>query len=699
MIYTPDILFRFRMLQMLQVHLDYTNHGAGTQEQLMDTVRMASAWFLHILKLLISSCKRLAKEARIRLLQKLASWTLAVGAYCSKAKTTETTQVDPKRDLGPSPAVSTPPKFIDREEGSTTETNPATTTNDDATIPLDSSISCSLHPYPYMNRSNSSRTSLQHGLNAARSAHTSRNASRSTQHLPPSPLDMHSIQEGHTFTVKSPDTPDTPATRRKYSSPLDPVPESGFGHGEGEGEGGTVNKWGIGIVIRTNSSSPAESVLALPAGVTSISAENLRHNLNLGHNSIFPIMPEFFRRYDREVFSKKEETKMVIKSFTLDFRPYPDPPGWKPIVHPEGILYFYNEEKNAVTEANLYEDVYYQKITSDIATLEHFIHSGNLKMPERYTLAMDLYMQPHGVIYTDYYYADHDRKIVFFLDDVDAQTNIPTWSQLKGVTSIAHLNYSRNHGVLYPSTIQLKAEHVVELRDVILHYLGDTMTSHYSTSPYSASELNTMLGQVNNLRKNVGHSSLGAVNLLSRMMHIFGANSQSFVSYLEDANQRPSPARQKFLNWHGVPEARICCDQSVHGERKHKTILIKILSPLLFSAPDVHLRSLEKMWVDGLMLGQVWRESIEKLSDEWEGFTLYATVLLNANVAYLAIQSIDPDQRGYRSPVQIGCYLSIVASIGSIILGLLLLRQNRTRIHGTKDEVVSGELKCSWFVI
>ncbi|KAJ2926597.1 hypothetical protein H1R20_g10501, partial [Candolleomyces eurysporus] len=357
-------------------------------------------------------------------------------------------------------------------------------------------------------------------------------------------------------------------------------------------------------------------------------------------------MPEFFQRYDRKAFSKKEETNITIESFTLDFRPYPDPPGWKPIVHPEGILYFYNEEKKAVTEANLYDQIFYKQITDDITTLENFIRVNNLRMPESYTLAMDLNNQPHGVIYTDYYYADHDRKIVFFLDDVEAQTNLPVWSQLKGVTSMAHLKHEIeaqywHHGVLYPTTIELKAEFVVELRDVILHYLGE----------------------------NVGHSSPGAVNLLSRMMHIF--------------------ARQKFLNWHGVPEARIYRDQSVHEgqERNHKTLLIKILSPLLFSAPDVHLRSLVKMWVDGLMHGPVWREAIGKLNEEWQEFTLYATVLLNANVAYLAIQSVDTDQPGYRSPVQLGCYLSIVASIGSIILGLLLLRQNRTRIHGTMDEV------------
>ncbi|RXW15956.1 hypothetical protein EST38_g9901 [Candolleomyces aberdarensis] len=426
--------------------------------------------FLDIFKVLVSSCKQLVKGARIRLLQKLAYlWTLA-GAYRSKAKTTRTTDIGPKRDPRPLPAVATPPK-IDDCEGSTTEINPATISNThDNVIPLDSSISCSLHPDPDMVLGNASRASLQHGLNLAQSAHASRNAPQSTLNLPPSPSDTHSDQEGYAFTVKSPE--------------LGSGSRSGQ---EGEGEG-------------TNSSSPTESVLALPAGVTGIHAESLRHDLNLGDTCIFPIMPESFQRYDRKAFLLKEETKVVIKSFTLDFRSYPDPPGWKPIVHPEGILYFYNEEKNAVTEANLYEDVYYQKITSDIATLEGVIHSANFKMPEHYTLAMDLNMQSNGSIYTDYYYADHDRKIVFFLEEVEAQTNIPVWWQLKGVTSMAHLKHEIEaqywfHGVLYPSTIELKVEHVVKLGDVILHYLGDTMTAYYSTSFHSESELNTMLSQ------------------------------------------------------------------------------------------------------------------------------------------------------------------------------------------------------------
>jgi len=60
--------------------------------------------------------------------------------------------------------------------------------------------------------------------------------------------------------------------------------------------------------------------------------------------------------------------------------------------------------------------------------------------------------------------------------------------------------------------------------------------------------------------------------------------------------------------------------------------------------------------------------------------------MLNANVAFLAIQSVDVNANPYRSPAQISSYLSVVANIGSIILGLLLMRQNRTKSRETADE-------------
>jgi len=53
-------------------------------------------------------------------------------------------------------------------------------------------------------------------------------------------------------------------------------------------------------------------------------------------------------------------------------------------------------------------------------------------------------------------------------------------------------------------------------------------------------------------------------------------------------------------------------------------------------------------------------------------------VLLNANVAFLGIQSVD-HAAPYRSAAQISSYWSTVVSMGSVILGLLLDRQNHIK--------------------
>jgi hypothetical protein len=82
----------------------------------------------------------------------------------------------------------------------------------------------------------------------------------------------------------------------------------------------------------------------------------------------------------------------------------------------------------------------------------------------------------------------------------------------------------------------------------------------------------------------------------------------------------------RFLNFYGQPEARLNRDQSVHGTRTNqRTWFIKALSIFLFSAPDVHLRTLQKMWVDNMMHNAVWEASLKNLNDEWREFILYVS--------------------------------------------------------------------------
>ena len=53
---------------------------------------------------------------------------------------------------------------------------------------------------------------------------------------------------------------------------------------------------------------------------------------------------------------------------------------------------------------------------------------------------------------------------------------------------------------------------------------------------------------------------------------------------------------------------------------------------------------------------------------------------MNAGIAFLAIPTVDNGQNTLtRSTGQIASYISVIASLGSVIVGLILLHKNRTR--------------------
>ena len=57
--------------------------------------------------------------------------------------------------------------------------------------------------------------------------------------------------------------------------------------------------------------------------------------------------------------------------------------------------------------------------------------------------------------------------------------------------------------------------------------------------------------------------------------------------------------------------------------RRERSILITVLSPLLFLAPEVHLREMEKLWTDEVIIETVWKSFMTKLLEEWEGVILW----------------------------------------------------------------------------
>ncbi|KAJ7178507.1 hypothetical protein C8R43DRAFT_871384, partial [Mycena crocata] len=146
-----------------------------------------------------------------------------------------------------------------------------------------------------------------------------------------------------------------------------------------------------------------------------------------------------------------------------------------------------------------------------------------------------------------------------------------------------------------------------------------------------------------------------------------------------------------FLNFYGQNEARLYRQPSIYEGQSNQTKrswLMSILSPILFYAPDVHLDSLNKIWVDRIAAKEPWnkfRLGRTSTRDASNVQCMQATILLNANIAFLDVPGVEsggPSQ----SLTQIFSYISTVLALGSAILGLVLGRHHHTKRTRTAVE-------------
>ena len=96
------------------------------------------------------------------------------------------------------------------------------------------------------------------------------------------------------------------------------------------------------------------------------------------------------------------------------------------------------------------------------------------------------------------------------------------------------------------------------------------------------------------------------------------------------ADKRMCLAHWRFLYFHGQYNARLEKHKTAYtNPNRERTLLITLLSPALFFAPEAYLQELEKKWVDEVIIQEDWRNFISGLLKEWEQLILavcyYAT--------------------------------------------------------------------------
>ncbi|KAJ7079815.1 hypothetical protein B0H15DRAFT_496928 [Mycena belliarum] len=401
------------------------------------------------------------------------------------------------------------------------------------------------------------------------------------------------------------------------------------------------------------------------------------------------ILPENFARYKREVIARKP-VRHIVPAHHLSFaREDILPDGWLTLLHPEGARYFSHPARRIYTDVNLCEaqnvanvDRVLQLIIDDIRVSGNDTNPcyaallGGAGCPSNTGLLVDLVIDlaswaSHPS--TGFYYlVNHSQRCPFWVKSLSLADELAAWQDIEGPIQgeqLAHAMESQywQHCAMFPDSISVTQSLITELKDCIVYSIGDITTSLTSTVSRSVEELRCWLSVVGHLKS----EGLGSAVTLARLMDQF--------------------AQERFYNFHGLPCARLNQDQSVYDPldlEPRRSYWMVILSPLLFFAPEVYLQSLEKSYVDRTVLLRVWKPLIHKLNEEWMDFILFATVLLNANVAFLAINSVDMlTDGGHHSTVQIASYLSTFASIGSIILGQLLVRQNRTKFHESARDI------------
>ncbi|KAA1472057.1 hypothetical protein DENSPDRAFT_838208 [Dentipellis sp. KUC8613] len=372
-------------------------------------------------------------------------------------------------------------------------------------------------------------------------------------------------------------------------------------------------------------------------------------------------------RYANDYIVPGQDNISIVPAMTIYF-PHTEEGGcgeWTAVSHPEGALYFYHRQKRVFTDNYMYDATTREELECFIDYLDDLVLALHGSWPSASCdRVMEIAPGEDGEMNWRYYCIEHETRSMFWIEDYDC--DFLTY-ELKGVTSMAHLklaiesNYWE-HWMMYPEgpqEIPMKLQD--ELLAICIHSAIDDMTSPNSTVMYDAKQFLQMATLVKRSQAVTGPGNVTIIAGLARLMNFF--------------------YYWKYVNFHGQRGARLSREQSIHGTKPQRTFLITALSPLLFWAPEAHLRDLEQIYVDFQLHDKTWGRFIKKLQNEWNEFVVFSTILLNANVAFLAIPSVmilQDNNTLLNSPAQIASYLSIATSIGSIVLGLLLIRQNRT---------------------
>lgn len=137
------------------------------------------------------------------------------------------------------------------------------------------------------------------------------------------------------------------------------------------------------------------------------------------------------------------------------------------------------------------------------------------------------------------------------------------------------------------------------------------------------------------------------------------------------------------MNFCGQPGARLNADQSLYGDTNTRSnnILLRVMNFILFGSPNAYNKVLRKIWVDSTIVQPRWKNFINRLNNEWNGYTIFSTVMLAVDISFLAVPSV-----GTQKAAILVSYMSTLCAMGSLVVSLVLAGQvNDSRRDSAKS--------------
>ncbi|CAL1699361.1 unnamed protein product [Somion occarium] len=369
----------------------------------------------------------------------------------------------------------------------------------------------------------------------------------------------------------------------------------------------------------------------------------------------------------------------VIPSMTMHIEGEVVPGGWTACRHPDGQLYFWHEAKKLYTDAHLYNPKVYSLIERFANHLYQVAQEKNMVLPLDAELVLDL--RVNGTC--GYYFVMTSLNTLFWIHDFDitwyvsreAGVASPSKDRLARLMEYVYWLHLRNfpHGHSIPHT------RVRELTGRITNLIIGVLTGPSSDPPERA-RMEEMLTLVPHLDDPDHHRTCA----LAKAMCYFTFGD--FMA-IEDIGEVAEPK----LEPNPRPPPSI-------GTVRLSSRVVHIIFAMLLFAPADTMRLLKALHASPTgTRAQHWTPIVEQLKIGWQESTVFATVLLNANVAFLAI----PDVIGSdfsRTPAQVASLISVASSIGSVLMGLFLLGRYRIDAEDSARDLANFRTfrKPSW---